>query len=266
MQLNSESLDRLIDICETVLNRLENSQPQVQEPLSIPPSIREQIQSSFHAAGFEHAPIEFSEEPGRHEDLRQRVIRLWDPDTNDAETRVVEATRKPGGIFEIQGSDLGAIAFCRHAIAKLQIWISSLKSLKTRLPKEIRKTRAVRNRDSSKKIAKKRVSKQTQSKSSGRKLLTDDDDSAYVPAKSLREAHAEFMTPSDVTKLLEKCPEIRRIKPNKRVLLIHAGDWLRYWEQRNRIKLEALGDESLQDTITEIEARKEKARARKSGK
>lgn len=92
------------------------------------------------------------------------------------------------------------------------------------------------------------------------------DETAYVlVSKNWPE---EFQTYSTFKRWLDGTPksEVRRRKPSKQRLEIHAGDWNRYWTQRKREQSEALDGEALEEFLADAEATKLRIRKDKRRK
>lgn len=87
-----------------------------------------------------------------------------------------------------------------------------------------------------------------------------DDLTAYLPASKVN--NGKFSLPA-LNKVLAKIPAeiIRRKRIGKNRLLIHVADWVRYWDEQERLKLDALDTASIAGTIVEIEKRREKEKA-----
>jgi len=98
-----------------------------------------------------------------------------------------------------------------------------------------------------------------------------EDPSAYVPVKELWPQRPEFKRDSDVTKFLDKLPNepaptgIRYRRAGQR-RFVHAGDWLRYFAEKDRKASEALDAEEVQKTLVGVAARQAHERERKQGK
>jgi hypothetical protein len=88
-------------------------------------------------------------------------------------------------------------------------------------------------------------------------------DDGFVPASLLDRERFEDLTA--LKRWLEKLPsgKVRSRKPSPQRLEIHNADWTRYWAEEDRLKSEALDEESLQETIANIEARKHEERTKK---
>jgi hypothetical protein len=87
-------------------------------------------------------------------------------------------------------------------------------------------------------------------------------DNEYVRVGELWPNRPEFKRYSDVTKFLNKTPEIRSIqKPRRRY--VHESDWHRYFREKDRQASEQLDGDALQEQIADIEARKAVERQRK---
>jgi hypothetical protein len=90
------------------------------------------------------------------------------------------------------------------------------------------------------------------------------DESSFVPAKLLWPTR--FKSAAECSRFLDSHgTEIRSRKPSKFRRLIHAGDWTIYWNRKDEEKAKAIDDETAQDYIAEIEARKVEERRKKRG-
>ncbi len=90
------------------------------------------------------------------------------------------------------------------------------------------------------------------------------DDSAFRPAKEF--LGEQFDTYGKLTAALERNPSIRNRKPSKQRLEIHAGDWLKFLNERAAEQIDSLdlSAELVDDAVKNIEARKAAERAKKS--
>jgi hypothetical protein len=79
----------------------------------------------------------------------------------------------------------------------------------------------------------------------GRNGPPDDDETAFVTASTLWPQ--KYKTYKEFKVAFDKIPEavIRRRKPSPQRLLIHAGDWVRYWSKFDEQAFEAMDEESL---------------------
>lgn len=96
------------------------------------------------------------------------------------------------------------------------------------------------------------------------------DDSSFVAAKTLREQRR--MTAADCNKFLKEhgtesaqsvAGKIRKRKPNKKVLEIHAADWLKFWQDFDRRQSDALDEDAMQEFLANAEAEKVKVKSKR---
>ena len=71
-------------------------------------------------------------------------------------------------------------------------------------------------------------------------METKIDDSAYVSAVSLWKD--KFDNYKAFKRFLDGHPEIRNRNPRKNRLVIHAGDWAKYWDKQHEQVFDALGE------------------------
>jgi hypothetical protein len=89
-----------------------------------------------------------------------------------------------------------------------------------------------------------------------------DDESAFVPAVTLRKDGAHGITsPQKMNKFLANHPEIRKRKKDKKSLEVHAGDWHNHWQQEDDRQFEAI--DNIEDAIAEQAQRQTVERKRK---
>jgi hypothetical protein len=95
-----------------------------------------------------------------------------------------------------------------------------------------------------------------------------DDPSAYVAVSELWPHRQEFKRASDVTKFLDRLPNepapagIRYRRQGQR-RFVHAGDWVRFFAEKDRRATEALDAEDVQDALAGVAARQAQERERK---
>ena len=97
----------------------------------------------------------------------------------------------------------------------------------------------------------------------GKQQTTSEDPSAYLPAAVVN--NGRFALPA-LNKFLKKTPNIRHKRAGARRLLIHSGDWMRYWAEEDRKKAAALGDDGIAEAINDVETRKLQEQERKRRK
>jgi len=87
------------------------------------------------------------------------------------------------------------------------------------------------------------------------------DESAFVLMSHL---YAEqFDSLKKCGRFLDKHPEIRQKKPAANRRLVHAGDWKRFWAEKEKQRWDALGESALDDAISRTNANNLKTASRK---
>ena len=98
----------------------------------------------------------------------------------------------------------------------------------------------------------------------------DFDETAFVPAKTLREQREmnaancnKFLKQYGTTSAQSVEGKVRYHKPNKKRLDIHAADWLKFWQDIDRRQSDALDEDSMQEFLANAEAEKDKVKAKR---
>ena len=96
------------------------------------------------------------------------------------------------------------------------------------------------------------------------------DETAFVAAKTLREQRGmnaakcnRFLTKHGTTAVQPVEGKVRYRKPNKKALVIHSGDWLKYWQDVERRQSDALDEDAMQEFLANAEAEKAKVKAKR---